>query len=87
MAPSTHVHASTTVGQAPLREAPLPPSLVLPHAPVGTLTNECSGTVTRQSRQLANDDLNTAAMLGFRRFRQEYKAQSVPPAILTPGPR
>ena len=46
-----------------------------------------TGSVTRQSRQLANDDLDTAAMLGFRRFRQGYKAQSVPPAILTPGPR
>ena len=86
MAPSTHVHASTTVGQAPLREAPLPPSLVLPHTLVGTPGTERPGTVARQSRQLANDDLDTAAMLGFRRFPQGYKAQSVPPAILTPGP-
>ncbi len=75
-----------TVGRRPRCGAPSPPSLRLPHALVGTPTTEGPGTV-RQSRQLANDDLNTVAMLGFRRFPQESQAQSVPPVILTPGPR
>ena len=77
----THVRTATTVGRG---SAAL--SLVLPHTLLGTPTTERPGTVARQSRQLTNDDLNTAVMLGFRRFPQEYKAQSVPPAILTPGP-
>ena len=62
-------------------------SLQLPRALLGCQPPKDQVRFARQSRQLANDDLNTAAMLGFRRFRQEYKAQSVPPAILTPGLR
>ena len=73
MAPRTHVRTATTVGGG----GPRPNS-----------QDRSTGSVTRQSRQLANDDLDTAAMLGFRRFRQGYKAQSVPTlTILTPGPR
>ena len=86
-APMTHVRTSTTVGRHPRGGAPSPPSRWLARASRGAPGTERPGTAARQSRQFANDDLNTAAILGFRRFRQGYKAQSVSLVILTPGPR
>ena len=71
MAPRTHVRTATTIGRR--AEAQLPrPFDRFGHPAV---------------QATCHDDLDTAVMLGFRRFRQGYKAQSVPPAILTPGPR